>query len=219
MIATHIEALATAIWPVRCPACGSPSPWCEDCRPSGPGLVRWCEGIGPVAAVAPYRGGFAAVIRTWKLAGRRDLTGPLGRYLGRAIGQLVPAGVRVSAVPVPVRPASRRRRGEDLVGRAAAAAAAGSPALRVVPVLNWRRRVGEQVGAAPAQRRRNLDGAMAAGGLTGPAIAVDDVLTTGATLREAVRALREAGAHPVAAAVLAIADDPRAGARGAPWAR
>jgi predicted amidophosphoribosyltransferase len=72
-------------------------------------------------------------------------------------------------------------------------------------VLEHRRRVADQAGLSAADRAANLSGALRARydlrGLR--LIVVDDVMTTGATLAEATRALREAGAKVPAAAVIA----------------
>lgn len=72
-------------------------------------------------------------------------------------------------------------------------------------VLDHRRRVADQAGLSAAERAANLSGALRARfdlrGLR--LIVVDDVMTTGATLAEAARALRSAGAEVPAAAVIA----------------
>ncbi|WP_415840137.1 phosphoribosyltransferase family protein, partial [Nocardiopsis gilva] len=81
-------------------------------------------------------------------------------------------------------------------------------AVRPVPALLHRRRVADQVGLDRSRRRANLEGALAVRpravrSLTGPAVVVvDDVVTTGATLAEATRALRAAGVRVAGAAVL-----------------
>ncbi len=86
--------------------------------------------------------------------------------------------------------------------RAASAATERLPGARMVPVLRVGRGVRDSVGLTPAERARNLDGRVAA--VAGRAAAaeippnaevvlVDDVLTTGATARESVRALRSIG--------------------------
>lgn len=112
-------------------------------------------------------------------------------------------------VPVPSARAAVRRRGDDpalRLARAAANAVArhGVPA-RCLPVLAHRRRVADQAGLTAADRLANLRGALAARRDLPNArlIVVDDVVTTGATLAEAARALRLAGAEVLAAAVVA----------------
>jgi predicted amidophosphoribosyltransferase len=66
----------------------------------------------------------------------------------------------------------------------------------------------DQAGLSAGARAANLDGALvvrpawAAQVVAAPIVLVDDVVTTGATLAEAARALRVAGAGPVVAAVL-----------------
>lgn len=95
----------------------------------------------------------------------------------------------------------------------------GHPAegARVVCVraLRHRRRVADQAGLTATDRVLNLTGAMQSRlDLRGwRVIVVDDVITTGATLTEAARALREAGAEVPACAVIA-ATQRRSGGKG-----
>ncbi|MEV8596473.1 hypothetical protein [Streptomyces sp. NPDC052012] len=96
-----------------------------------------------------------------------------------------------------------RARGHDAGRRIAFAAAGvlrrcGVPA-RVVPVLRQRRDVADQSGLSAQERLANLAGALAVapGGerllrTAGPVVLVDDLMTTGASLAEAARAVRAA---------------------------
>jgi predicted amidophosphoribosyltransferase len=111
-----------------------------------------------------------------------------------------------------VRTKARRRDG-DHVRRLAERAARPSGA-RAVPVLRLGRPVRDSAGLGEHARRANLAGAMTASTARVGAVAViiDDIVTTGATVSEAARALRCAGWHVVGAAVLATT--PRRGRAG-----
>jgi len=173
-------------------------------------VVLLADGV-PVAAADAYTGATAEAIRAWKLGGRRGLLPALADHLAEAIAHLLAPPGQVTLIPVPVRRASRRRRGEDLIARLALAAARQLEGCEVAQPLRWHREVAEQVGSSPLQRRRNLFGAMAAQPTSGALVVIDDVLTTGATMREAVRALRAAGSPSIAGAVLAATQGGRSG--------
>jgi predicted amidophosphoribosyltransferase len=102
-------------------------------------------------------------------------------------------------VPVPSSRAAFRRRGyavTDLLARRAGA----TPRRLLVPG-----RAGlDQRGLGRQERARNVGGTLRARRAEGMrVVVVDDVVTTGATLDEAVRVLRRAGADVVGAAAVA----------------
>ncbi|MFD3803144.1 ComF family protein [Streptomyces sp. NPDC058611] len=173
------------------------------------------RGALPLAGV--LGGALAAAVLSGGGGSVGGLTGRGGRAGGTAGGW---AAGELVLVPVPSTRRQVRARGHDPARRIALAAAgrlrrAGVPA-RVAPVLRLRRAVADQAGLGARQRRENLAGALAVcrGGarLTAGAarlVLVDDLITTGATLAEAARAVRAAGlardADPVAAVVAAPA--------------
>src|SRR5690606_9310485 len=119
----------------------------------------------------------------------------------------------LALVPVPSTRPAVRRRGHDPLGRTARRAAVVlrrvGYACAVVPALRHQREVADQAGLDAAARRANLAFAldvrpMAVGLLAGRCVVlVDDIVTTGATLSEASRALVTAGIRPCGAAVVA----------------
>ncbi|MFI6501584.1 ComF family protein [Nonomuraea typhae] len=105
-----------------------------------------------------------------------------------------------------------RARGHDPVGRLAVLAVGRLRALGVraeaVPVLAQARRVADQAGLSATERAANLGSSLrVTGRLRGApgatVVLVDDIVTTGATLAEAARALRTAGVQVAAAATVA----------------
>jgi predicted amidophosphoribosyltransferase len=114
---------------------------------------------------------------------------------------------------MPSRPTAIRKRGGDPMRRIAGAAVeqltAASVGVELLPVLRTSRGVEDQAGLASAARIANLSGALVVPArferlLMGrPALIVDDVVTTGASLAEAARALNAGGAQVLGAAVIA----------------
>jgi predicted amidophosphoribosyltransferase len=145
------------------------------------------------------------------------LNRPLGRLLASAVAAAVDPRGPVVLVPVPSRPASLRARGHDptyaLTARAASRLrAAGHDAL-ALRLLRTRPGVLDQAGLDAAQRAANLHGSMAcpvaslrrlaARRPRARIVVCDDVLTTGATAREAQRALESVGLSVAAVAAVA----------------
>jgi predicted amidophosphoribosyltransferase len=152
-----------------------------------------------VIAAGEYAGALREAVLAYKERGRRDLAGPLAATLAQVIDAAPPALV----VPIPSVRSSVRARGGDHMLRLARRAARIRHARTATP-LAFRREPADSAGLDARARTANLAGAMlATEGRGRRAVLVDDVLTTGATLTEAARALTAAGWSVGGAVVLA----------------
>ena len=231
-----LATLLDLVLPSSCAGCGTDGPAaCATCRAELAGEPHRVfpdpcpHGLPATFATAVYADPVRGLLVAHKEHGRSELTALLALPLARAAAVLT-AGRPVALVPVPSSSAAVRRRGHDHALLLAAAAAhhlraAGHPAAAVA-ALRQTRRVADQAGLSSAERARNLTGALAVHPRARlpvgvPLVLVDDVLTTGATLTEAARALGAAGAVVVGAAVVAATQRrPKSGrsslSRGAP---
>jgi predicted amidophosphoribosyltransferase len=203
-----LDALIDLVLPRRCVGCGASGPaLCTRCRPAGSEVRVSYAGL-EVFAAAPYAGGVRRALIHYKERGRRDLGGPLSALLAEAVALALvetraPPG-RTLLVGVPSTRRAAQSRGGDHVVRLARPAAARTGVRVGQGVLGFRRAVRDSAGLGIAERAANLDGALRAQPPVGrAALLVDDIVTTGATLREAHRALRAAGWPVIGAAVVA----------------
>ncbi|AZK94322.1 ComF family protein [Streptomyces tsukubensis] len=223
------QEISGLVLPAACGGCGVPRTLlCPECAyelygsaarvarpdPAPPGLPV-------VHAAAPYADAVRAVLLAHKERGALGLARPLGIALAGAVRAAVRSAPAsrdrpLLLVPVPSARWAVRARGHDATRRTALAAARElrrtGTAAGVLPLLRQRRPVTDQTGLTAPERVANLAGALrAAEGagrlLTGATVVlVDDLMTTGASLTEAARAVGEAagaggGGGPRGAAV------------------
>ena len=159
---------------------------------------------------APYGGTLKEVILLFKYRKCAPLSIPLARFAEQTLGaeERLWEGADF-LVPVPLHRARRRDRGFNQ-SRLFARDLAGHRNMRVLKgSLVKVRNIPAQAGLRAADRERNVVGAYT---VRRPErvrgrvlVLVDDVTTTGATLRECARVLLEAGAREVRAITLAQA--------------
>ncbi|HET8568353.1 MAG TPA: phosphoribosyltransferase family protein [Candidatus Limnocylindria bacterium] len=189
-----------------CAGCGRGADWfCAACRDACDPVTL---ALGPslaVTAAATFEGPLRAAVHRLKYRGDHGLARELGGLAGTLVARDLARGARIDAVvPVPLHPRRARDRGYDqaaLLARAAAEAAG----LPLVPALRRIRYERPLVELDRAAREDAVRGAFCgvAGSLRGARVAlVDDVVTTGATLRAAAAAARSCGARGVRAYVV-----------------
>lgn len=223
------DAAADLLLGGRCVGCAKPGRvLCADCDAGLPGrpYLAWPtptpRGLVPPWAAGEYDGVLRAAVLAHKEHSAHGLRRPLGVLLAGAVTAAVAGSdskedVVLRLVPVPSRPGITRQRGHDptrtLVREAAVTLRQRGLAVTMAPLLRSRGGVDDQSGLDSEERSRNLAGSLrcstsalrrpAAGHLRGRMVVCDDVLTTGATAREAQRALGAAGVDVAAIATVA----------------
>ena len=201
------DATAAALVPARCAGCDAPGAWL---------CVACCGSLEPrafdagrlsVRAAGAYDGALRLAIQRCKYRDERALTDELGDLVAALLAADLALGVALDAVvPIPIHRGRVRERGYDQAVLLAARVAQ-RVSLPLMPALHRIRHTRAQVDLDRTERARNVDGAFVseAGSLRGLRVGiVDDVTTTGATLRAAALAARAAGAREIRAYVVAV---------------
>ena len=201
-----------------CVGCGRPGrAMCAGCAAVLPdtGRPAWPSPV-PAGLAPPWAAGaYADTVRAMVVAHKEHRVLSLGLPLARLLATAVEAaGVEgpLVLVPVPSRPAMVRARGHDPTG-ALTTGAARLVGAAAVPLLRTRAGLRDQAGLDAGQRAANLAGSLhcPSAGLRRLArragrarvVVCDDVITTGATAREAQRALEAVGLEVAAIAAVA----------------
>ncbi|MBL4849267.1 MAG: ComF family protein [Planctomycetes bacterium] len=214
---------ATPGWPgALCLPCRRSLTWidvaCAGCgRARGPGLLSCarcsaCVGqargrVQETIALWRYRGPGRALVRRLKYEGMASLGPPLGAALADRVQTAIPSlDASTLVVAIPLHSVRRLQRGYNQAQEVARGLSSaldlelGEPLLRrrwTAPLYGVPRR-------ERAQAVRGAFGLRRAPGVEGrPILLVDDVRTSGATLRAAARVLHQGGAATIRAAVLA----------------
>ena len=212
---TLLSSLLDLLFPPKCPFCGrvlDTSGICDACRRELP----WTEGdealrrlSGGLRCAAPlrYEGLAKAGLHRFKFQGMSSAAGPLGELVARCAAEQL-SGEFDTVTWVPVSAKRLRQRGYDqarLLAERACALWDTAPVRLLDKTVHNPAQSGLKEGAARRDNARGVYRAADPDGTRGRRILlVDDICTTGATLAECARVLREAGAADVVCAAAAL---------------
>ena len=214
-----IQWLLELFFPPKCMFCRrllrDSARWCcDDCLaalPEWEGAAEKVPGFSGCAVAFSYEEPVRGAILRMKFQGLRAYIPQFARWMAvRVRAEL--AGRYDFVTWVPTSAHNLRARGYDHA-RLIAEQTAKRLEVPAIPSLRRTRRTDPMFGLGAAERRANVFDAFCAEKdaplARAHVLLVDDVLTTGATLSECARTLREAGAERVCAAVLAVAKKTR----------
>ena len=201
-----VESALDWLGPRECAACSSATRagFCADCRRAfRPPEPRELDGV-PVLAATTYRSPIDHAIRRFKYEQRPDFAHALANLIRPPCGTLDEAIL----IPVPLHPSRLAERGFNQ-SALLARRLAGRFGVAVAPLALRRRFATEQQATLGSRdRERNvLDAFVARSGASladRRVVLVDDVVTTGATARGCITALRRSGARPIAVLCVAM---------------
>jgi len=232
LVVQQVEGILDLVYPPACGICGHeadaadrlvcrscwnlgegpPEPFCLTCRRFLVGSLTCTCPPPPIVvfSVGPYDGPLKKILHDLKFAGLRPLAVTIGQKLAKRL-QAGRAELGLDLiVPVPLHDSRLWKRGFNQAGEIAY----GIGRVLNLPIepdiLYMTRKTHQQAKLAADEREANIRGAYGVndpgGRLAGRAIlVVDDITTTGATLREVIRVLTVAGAGRALAAVAAAA--------------
>jgi ComF family protein len=220
LLSRLLTHLLDALSPPGCAACDAPlagtaaATFCAACgtllTPEGPQSVA---GV-PLIVAGSYAPPLSTAIVRFKYEGRAELCRDLAQLLAPALDRLELAA-DACLVPVPLHPRRLATRGYNQAALLAQELARGRERCCEPRLLCRTREVERQVGKARAARLTNTEGVFAlregalmrAGGGCGRrrAVLVDDVVTTGSTVRACAQALAAGGVELTAVIAVAVA--------------
>jgi len=203
-----IPTAFSLVYPLYCPSCGNQriegKGWmCDDCWLSLPsphlgGLALYDRFKTRVLAAFTYNDTCRELIHHMKFYGRRDIASEIGYRIYERLEESITARDITGIVPVPLHPVRIRERGYDQNVTIARSLSERLSAPIFDNLIKRIRNTPPQSRLSNEERLRNLEGAFtpAAQGknrITGNLLLVDDVIHTGATAFECLKALSATG--------------------------
>ncbi len=191
------------VFPPICSGCGRPDKrYCAHCLRDLQAVplqvtARPIRNLDRVFATGAHDGVLKSAVHALKYSGAEELADPLAE---RLILVLARVHLHVDAIlPVPLHSRRQAERGYNQAEILCRVVAAKLDLPSETDLLKRVRNTKQQAQLSPAERERNVNGAFEADGNVGGKtfLLVDDVTTTGATLSDCARALRDQGAAAV----------------------
>jgi len=204
-----LTELSELIFPGRCISCSALGlSLCSRCRPFWNPHIYITE-LARLRVTSSVQ--YSDVAQKVILAAKESHIKKADELVSSAIAHSVERVLRTQSadflIPIPSRIGAVRKRGRQFITEVSLESAHAFQ-MPIVEILDHTRAVRDQSGLHLQQRWNNLEGAFVVmskqhGG--GKALLIDDLVTTGATLSEAARALRYAGIGVIGAVTAAIA--------------
>ena len=196
-ICQHCETDFFGLEPARCERCAI-------CLPDANSGARVCgrclaeiPHFDTTTTLADYVPPVDGMVMALKFTARLDLAQFFGQLLASRLSPSCPTKDSI-VIPVPLAFERTRQRGFNQSHHIARACAWAAGRSLVIDRLVRVRHTAPQQTLALNERRRNVRGAFAVDGRVGEHVfVVDDVMTTGSTLNEVARVLKQAGATQV----------------------
>jgi len=207
-----ISALQELLFPIRCIGCSTLGlDICSSCRRNwNPHIYRtWSTAKPhfPVYSSIAYSQLAGKILLAAKENGIRRADNLIQSALTHSLLHCIKEQKYEFLIPIPSRKSVARARGRQFIYELATRISSEFK-IPSLEILEHQREVRDQSTLDAIERSLNLQGALRASRyVSGRAILIDDLVTTGATLAEAARALRAIGIE-VAAAVTACVAEP-----------
>jgi predicted amidophosphoribosyltransferase len=209
-----LPALSELIFPSRCLGCRQLGIGiCSQCRASWhPHIYRsnvFASGISfPVYSAVAYSPVAQKVLLGAKEAALHDADQLIHQALTHSLAYFYSEIGIADLVPIPSRKINTRKRGRDFILEQTYELSQ-QPSVQVRAILSHARRVKDQTTLNSRSREINLSQSMKCANQVEPSnipvIIIDDLVTSGATLREAGRALSAAGYKVIGAVTACVA--------------
>jgi len=178
--------------------------FCADCGARLPGMKKICHPDFPyvLGAAGPYDGSLKLLVHRLKFRSVRRAAEPLAALIVRYLGDISLDTKKFIFIPLPLSRKRRNERGFNQTEEIARYIAKSLPISVRTDILRRHRNAKPQTSTSSAhERRENILGCFSVAEpgaiLHKDVVLLDDVTTSGATLEEAARALKAAGARKI----------------------